>query len=133
MVITGAPSTLLARAIGRLHTDDRTCAKDEHQELATDLVRLMLWWAMRKYAVRNGAGGRVVAPRAGRRTGRSADGCAPLSFPPAFPRRIGSAFQAGLHCTSPVLQNRQGVVAPRLEGSIPSPLRFRKPASRCSH
>jgi hypothetical protein len=61
------------------------------------------------------------SPSAFPRTPLGAD--AEFSFPPAFPRLRRPACQAGLHRTSAGLQNRQGVVAPRLEGSIPSPLR----------
>ena len=44
-------------------------------------MRPVLCWAKRKYALRNGAAGRVLAPRAGGGPGRSADGFAPFLSP----------------------------------------------------
>jgi hypothetical protein len=78
---------------------------------------------MRKYAVRTGRWPccgtvRWAADRGGLLTVSARFLSSLLS-----PERIGSAFQAGLHCISPGLQNRQALAAPGLEGSIPSPLR----------
>jgi hypothetical protein len=66
------------------------------------------------------------SPSALARTPLGAD--ATFSFPPAFPRLRRPARQAGLRHTSAGLQTGKGAAAPRLEGSIPSPLRSRDPA-----
>jgi hypothetical protein len=95
-------------------------------------MRLVLCWAKRKYALQNGAGGRVLAPRAGGGPGRSADGFAPFLSPLHFLEGLGSLPKRDRTGNQPVFKTGKGAAAPRLEGSIPSPLRstIARPRSR---
>ena len=67
-------------------------------------MRLVLCRAKRKYAVRNGAGGRVLAPRAGAGPGRSADGFAPFLSPLHSLEGLGSLPKRDRAGNQPVLK-----------------------------
>src|SRR4051794_10114025 len=90
----------------------KTIARDEHQERATDLRRPHLCWAMRKSAVRNGAGGRVLAPRAGGGRGGVRTVSSSFLSPLHSLEGLGSPPKRDRAANQPVLKNRQGA-APR--------------------
>src|SRR4051812_3150531 len=108
---------------------DQVRAQDEHQELADDLVRLMRCWAKRNYVVRNGAGGRVLALRAGGGPGRSADGFVALSFPPYVPPKARGRYPSGIAPHISRSSKPAGPGSPRV-GRFDS---FAAPLSRSEH